>query len=272
MELSVSGQSHKQPEGSLELLTDEAFVIVKAAPRRSDKFGETVCCAGIDRQGNWVRLYPVSFRHLKEEQRFRRWDHIRYRWSKPKATKDDRSESRRVDPDSVLILKRLKEADHNPLVARCVVTSLDRELAEGRSLAMLKPEILRFWYEKNSPEEMQEREGVLKRLRAQDDLFKPEMSVIPQRACPYSFRYRYRCDDGEREGTCQDWETEQTFFRRLRDQASEQAALDWMIQKFGVEYPQKGMALAMGTHSRRRDQWLINGVIRLKEQPQLEML
>jgi hypothetical protein len=137
---------------------------------------------------------------------------------------------------------------------------------------MLKPEILRFWYEKNSPEQMHEREGVLSRLRAQDDLFKPGMSLIPQRACPYSFKYRYRCDDGEREGTCQDWETEQTFFRRLRDQASEQAALDWMIAKFGVEYPMKGMALAMGTHSRRKEQWLINGVIRLNNDPQLEML
>lgn len=109
-------------------------------------------------------------------------------------------------------------------------------------------------------------------LRAQDDLFKPSMSLIPQRSCPYSFKYRYRCDDGEREGTCQDWETEQTFFARLRDQASEQAALDWMVQKFGIEYPQKGMALAMGTHSRRREQWLINGVIRLNEEPQLPLL
>ena len=152
------------------------------------------------------------------------------------------------------------------------MTSLDQELAAGRTLAMLKPEIVRFWYEKNSPELMREREGVLAHLRAQDDLFKPDLSLIPQRACPYSFKYRYRCDEGEREGTCQDWETEQTFFARLRDQASEQAALDWMVQKFGVEYPQKGMALAMGTHPRRATQWLINGVIRLNEVPQLALL
>lgn len=75
-----------------------------------------------------------------------------------------------------------------------------------------------------------------------------------------------------RVGTCQDWETEQTFFARLRDAASEQAAIDWMIDKFGREYPEKGMALAMGTHRYRTDQWLINGVIRLNEEPQLTLL
>ena len=269
---SVAGQSQKQPEGTLELLTDEAFVIVKAAPRRSEKFGETVCCAGIDRQGKWVRLYPIAFRYLDGPQKFKRWDHIRYRWSKPRASNDVRSESRRVDPNSIEVLHPLKHSARNPLATRCAVTSLQRELEAGRSLALLKCEILDFWAEKNSDAVMRKNGGVLAQLRAQSDLFKRASSSIPLRSCPYSFKYRYRCDDGDREGTCQDWETEQTFFRRLHDQASEEAALEWMIHKFGIEYPQKGMALAMGTHRRWQEQWLINGVIRLDDQPQLEML
>jgi SulP family sulfate permease len=92
------------------------------------------------------------------------------------------------------------------------------------------------------------------------------------RSCPYVFKYHYRDDDGIHEGTCQDWETEQTYFARLRDQPSEEAALAWMVQKFGEEYPAKGMALAMGTHRYRPDQWLINGVIRLNDEPQLTLL
>jgi hypothetical protein len=269
---SVSGQSQKQPEGTLELLTDEAFILVKAAPRRSNKFGETVCCAGIDRYGNWVRLYPVAFRYLDGPQKFKRWDHIRYRWSKPKASNDVRSESRRVDPNSIEVLHPLKQSARNPLVARCAVTSLDGELKAGRSLALLKADIIDFWYERNSEAVMKERDDVLAQLRAQSDFFAPATSAIPLRSCPYSFKYRYRCEDGEREGTCQDWETEQTFFRQLHEQATEQAALDWMVEKFGVEYPQKGMALAMGTHRRWKDQWLINGVIRLNDEPQLGLL
>lgn len=57
MQGSTPTNSPKQPEGTLELLEDEAFILVKAAPRHSQTFGETVCCAGIDRNGAWVRLY-----------------------------------------------------------------------------------------------------------------------------------------------------------------------------------------------------------------------
>lgn len=259
-----------QPSGTLDLIEDEAFVLVKAAPRRSETFGETVCCAGLDRDGRWVRLYPVSFRLLTDAQKFTRWDHIKYRWARPKASKDTRSESRRVDPNSVEILRPLRVADRNPLIARVAVTSLAREAAEGRSLALLKAEILDFWYERRPQDEVAARDQLLVRLRAQSDMFAPEL--IPARTCPYIFKYRYRDDDKIHEGTCQDWETEQTFFARRRDQISEQAALDWMVRVFGEEYPQKGMALAMGTHRYRLHQWLINGVIRLDDDPQLPML
>ncbi|WP_157967193.1 hypothetical protein [Elioraea thermophila] len=40
---------------------------------------------------------------------------------------------------------------------------------------------------------------------------------------------------------------------------------------FKVEYPRRGMLLAMGTHSRFPDTWLINGVIRLNESAQANL-
>src|SRR5690606_28869260 len=131
-------------------------------------------------------------------------------------------ESRRVDPQSIEIMRPLKQADRNPLVARCVVTSLKREREGNRSLALLRPEILDFWYEKHTAGELAERDSVLSQLQAQGDMFSPAASLLPTRTCPYSFHYRYRDDDGEHVGTCQDWETEQTYFVRLRDQGSEQ--------------------------------------------------
>lgn len=264
-------QSGGQPEGTLELKTDYAIIIVKAAPRRSESFGETVCCAGIDQEGRWVRLYPVSFRQLLPGQKFGRWDRIRYRWSKPKATKDQRCESRRVDPNSIEIVGVLPEKYRDSTLNRSVVSSLRREHSEGRSLALLKPDILNFWYERKSDEDFRKEQGVLDQLNAQTDLFAPEIRLLPKRACPYVFKYKYRDEDGEHTGTCQDWETEQTFFARLRDQASEQAALDWVQQKFGDEYPRNGMALAMGTHRYRHEQWLINGVVRMNEVPQMDL-
>ncbi len=270
LELSTA-LSRQQPEGSLELVNDEAIIVVKAAPRHSQTYGETVCCAALDRDGHWVRLYPVSFRQLEDAQRFGRWDVVRYRWSKPKASKDTRTESRRVDPQSIEIIKQLRQSDRNPLLSRCAVSSLQKEREENRSLALLRVEILDFWYESQPLAEIQKREAALDNLRRQNDLFAPA-ALIPSRTCPYLFKYRYRDEDDIHVGTCQDWETEQTFFARLRDQESEQAALDWMLHKFGDEYPRRGMALAMGTHRYRADQWLINGVIRLNEEPQLSLL
>lgn len=263
--------SQPSPAGTLDLVEDEAFILVKAAPRPSETFGETVCCAGLDRDERWVRLYPVSFRQLGDAQKFGRWDHIRYRWARPKATKDTRTESRRVDPHSIEILRPLRVIDRNPLAARVAVTSLVKEAEAGRSLALLKVEVLDFWPERRPLADICEREQLLARLRSQQDLFASD-ALIPARTSPFRFKYRYRDDDGVHEGTCQDWETEQTFIARLRDQGSERAALDWMVRMFGEEYPKRGMALAMGTHRYRLHQWLINGVIRLDDQPQFNLL
>lgn len=261
--------AEKNLQSTHEHQSDQAYIIVKAAPRSSQKFGETVCIAGIDTSGNWVRLYPVSFRYLGEPQRFRRWDLVNYRWRRPTTTSDDRDESRRVDPDSIQISGQLPAKERNSFLDRVAVTSLKRERESGRSLALLRIEVLEFKCRKKSPDDLAKEMAIHKQLRDQSDLFVAEQ-IIPREACPYSFIYKYRDADGEHEGTCQDWETEATFFRR-RSETDEQRALAWMQNMFGAEYPKRGMALAMGTHRYRSDQWLINGVIRLNEETQASL-
>ena len=53
------------------------LVTVKAAPNPSERYGETVCVAGLrldlDNPG-WVRLYPINFRELENDSRFRKYD------------------------------------------------------------------------------------------------------------------------------------------------------------------------------------------------------
>lgn len=110
----------------------EAIVIVKAAPQVGHRHGETVCCAGIDLEGNWLRLYPISFRTLEDGQKFRRWDRIRFRWRRP--TDDMRSESRRVDQGSLQIVGALKESERAQFLSPMIVTSLNEERAARRSL------------------------------------------------------------------------------------------------------------------------------------------
>ena len=40
-------------------VTEEVVIIVKAVPQPSKRYGEMVCCAGVTRQGEWRRLYPI---------------------------------------------------------------------------------------------------------------------------------------------------------------------------------------------------------------------
>ncbi len=261
-----------RPSGTLEHVDGEAFVIVKAAPRVSRQYGATVCCAAIDRNGGWVRLYPVSFRYLEAKQKFRRWDYIRYRSRMPRATADRRSESRRVDDRSIEIVGSLSVSERGPLIHRTAVTSLKTESQAGRSLALLKMEVVDFRIDRRTDEEVGRELASRKAIREQSDMFQLSASVAPE-ASPFSFKYTYRDDDGLHTGTCQDWETEATFLRRRAEFQSEAKALDWMQDKFGSELPQKGIVLAMGTHKRRTEQWLINGIIQVKsDMPQHSLL
>ena len=261
----------QQLKGSLEHVEDEAFIIVKAAPRASNTYGETVCIAAIDHNGRWVRLYPVSFRQLEDAQKFGRWDRIRYRWRNPTASADRRPESRRVDQNSIEIIGKLRERDRQAFLNRAAVTSLRAELEAGRSLALLQCDIVDFWPERRTNDEITKQAQVYQNLRNQQDLFAIH-ELVPREACPYVFKYRYRDADGDHEGTCQDWETETTFLRRRSEMFSEAAALDWMKYKFGIEFPRGGMALAMGTHRWRASQWLINGVLRVHRTMQMSLL
>jgi len=190
-----------EPIGTLQHIDGEAFVIVKAAPRVSQQYGATVCCAAIDRNGAWVRLYPVSFRYLEERQKFGRWDRIRYRWRMPRAVADRRSESRRVDDRSIEIVGNLPVSERAPLIHRTAVTSLKAESEAGRSLALLKVEILDFRYERRSDEEVGRELSSRKAIREQGDMFELSKSVALE-ASPFSFKYTYRDDDGEHTGTC----------------------------------------------------------------------
>lgn len=241
----------------------EAIVLIKAAPVISSKNGETVCCAGLDLYGNWLRLYPVSFRVLDESKRFKRWDKVKFSWRRP--SNDTRLESRYVNNQSLEIVGRIKRSERTNFLEKSVVYSLRREFEQGKSLALLKPDIIDFKIQRKSEKTIREHQRGIDLFHAQDDMFIPRPSV-PVKTCPYEFKYRYKTEDGLREGTCQDWETEATFFN-WRNLYGEKKALEMMQAQFGENLPRKGLYFAMGTHSQYPETWLINGLIQL---PQLD--
>ena len=61
------------------------------------------------------------------------------------------------------------------------------------------------------------------------------------------------------------------FYNLKTKLGSADAALARMNQVFNVDYPRNGFVFALGTHSRRPDQWLLVGVIRLDEVKQMAL-
>src|SRR6188508_1270169 len=59
--------------------TQRVLITVKTYPTLSRKYGETVCTAGVREDGSWVRIYPVPFRRLNEEQQYKKYDWLEVR-------------------------------------------------------------------------------------------------------------------------------------------------------------------------------------------------
>lgn len=213
-------------------------------------------------------MYPVSFRVLDDGKKFKRWDRVKFKWRRP--SDDQRIESRHVDSQSLEIVGRMPDREKAPFLDKLIVSSLNEQREKDLSLALLKPEIEAFVIEQKSQQELDAEQARIEEFHRQDDMFIPR-PAIPQRACPYSFKYRYSTDDGAREGTCQDWETEATYFN-WRRQYGEQDALQRMRHQFGELLPERGLYFAMGTHSRWPETWLINGLIQLRQSQQASLI
>lgn len=88
----------------------EVLITVKAAPNPSAKAGETVCVAGLGlsrgrTEARWIRLYPINFRFLEQDQKFKKYDIIRVR-AVP-ATGDSRVESWQPDMSTMVVIDHL---------------------------------------------------------------------------------------------------------------------------------------------------------------------
>lgn len=79
-------------------------ILVKAFPQPSKKHEETVCCAGVTEDGQqMLRLFPIRFRRLPQEQQFDRFDLVEVLATR---ASDPRPESYRVDEGSIQLIER----------------------------------------------------------------------------------------------------------------------------------------------------------------------
>lgn len=110
-QLPIFGQPTEPPAKPVsdQSVTLRILVTVKAAPNPSDKYGETVCVAGLSldpARPGWIRLYPINFRELGSRETFKKYDIITVK-AVP-ARQDSRRESWRPQMPTLEVTGHLK--------------------------------------------------------------------------------------------------------------------------------------------------------------------
>ncbi len=245
---------------------EKVLVLVKALPHAGKRHGETVCCAGITASGEWRRQYPIHFRKLQNS--FFRWNWIEYDWVKPKAD-ERRKESRRVQEDTIRVAGKMPERERALFLNKILMPSSKAAASRGDTLALIRPRQSEFYWEEKSDTELASERAAYQAAAKQFSLFDQQLAALTP--CSYAFKFKYSTEDGTKHtATCDDWETTAMFYR-FRKQYGPERALIEMDRCFNQTYPTKGMAFAMGTHSRFPDVWLLVGVIRLDRVAQLSL-
>lgn len=243
---------------------EKCLILIKALPHAA-ALGETVCCAGVTENRQWCRQYPVYFRSL--DTKFQRWNWIEYEWRKPRD--DKRKESRRVQEDTINVVGKMRTKERANFLGPLVLPSTREAAARGMTLTMIRPRNLRFSYRRKSEEQIKKEKRAYETVASQGSFFDQELTALEP--CPFTFAYEYNDEENfAHRHECGDWEVSATFFN-WRKRYGEEKALSEVERTFGEKLPESGMVFGMGTHSRRPEQWLLVGVIRLDETNQVSL-
>lgn len=234
--------------------TRRMLIIGKTYPTPSRKSIEAVCTAAIDEDGRLLRLYPIPFRHLKEERQFKLFSLISARIEKNR--KDPRKESYRIDADSIKILEQIEPQNKQERwkwIGKGVVKGHepDRIHESGASLAIIRAKWRDLIWEEQAEKTWSA--GELASLR-QQDLFVPQHHDLLEKV-PWHIKLRYHCADGPscrgHEQTIFSWHVNWRFLKAKRTSS------DHELAKADVEE-----ALRRGYLREDRELYLLIGTMR----------
>ena len=178
---------------------------------------EVSCTAAITEDGEWIRLFPIPYRFLTSDRRFRKYQWIEVNM---RRSSDPRPESYEIDADSLQVLTEPIPTKNQwqqrkdilfPLKAHCLCClERTRRIDRSPTLGLFKPQQINgLAIEEDdpdwSPDEME-------RL-SQYSLFE-DAPYSPLEKIPFKFFYRFRCEDDSCKGhriSCTDWEMGQSY-------------------------------------------------------------
>lgn len=250
------------------------LILCKTYPSPSGKHTETSCVAGMEENGNLIRLFPVPFRLIAKDQQFKKWQWVEAKIEK--APKDRRPESHVIKVDTIRsgkdVMPNGEWAERRVLLDRTkLFTAFDEidteRVANDKSLALLKPsrvvglDISPVSNPNWTNQELTKLEQEQKQAGLFENDDKPNIRKL--RKLPYDFYYRYECDTAEGvkgyRHKIVDWEAGALYWRCVQTLGNswEPAFRD----KLEKELPSKDLMFLMGNIHRFQDQWLIISLI-----------
>jgi hypothetical protein len=251
----------------------KVLILCKTYPSPSTKYSETSCVAGLTEQGELIRLFPVPFRLISDEQQFRKWQWIEMRIQKARA--DHRPESHHVFIDTINATSEPMQAGKKGWPLRMAL--LDKaprfnsyeameqaRLSTGLTLSMLKPSRITSLEIKATKEADWSNEELAKLagMQHQDGLFDEDTATKDLKLLeklPFDFYYHCEFDvDGKIETKrikLVDWEIG-ALYRNLHRQHGTSGWEEPFRDKYEKELPSRDLLIMMGTVHRFPDQWL----------------
>jgi hypothetical protein len=238
------------------------FILVKTYPTISEKYSELVCTAGVLEDGTWIRLYPMPFRLLNDDQKYPKYTWIEV--NTERNTSDFRAESFRPDITTMVVEPKPSKANWDErrriiFKNKSVYTNLQALISEAKSsaktsLAIFKPtKILGFVIEPDNRDWDSKKLASLQSQSQQLNLFKTleeieeEFRVVQK--IPYKFSYQFEDDSGKRSKMMiEDWEIGMLYLHCLwRANNNETDAIAKVKEKYHDSFLKRDLYFFLGT-------------------------
>jgi hypothetical protein len=251
------------------MVKQRILIAVKTYPTLSEKYRELACTAGFREDGSWIRLYPIPFRLLEQEKRYKKYQWIEADIVKNKG--DPRPESFKViNTDAITLQEQVSTGQNWAERKRLILekNTIYKDLKEiinkahkdELSLVIFKPTSIEdFIVDKAEPEWSEDKlKKVLDDLK-QKNLFDnvqdiADFKIIPK--LPYKFKYKFKdCNGKSSSLMIEDWEIGQLYWNCVESYGKQNAVQKVKEKYFDDFAKKKDLYLFLGTtrewHARR---------------------
>jgi len=238
------------------LVQKKVFIVGKTYPNPSKRYRETTCIGGITDNGEWIRLYPVPFRHMNDQYKFRKYDWITV---DAKNDKDvwNRRESHKIVYTTIKIVEHVNAGSdknwekRNAIILPLLDENLEKLMEvrdnEHKSMGMIKVT------KDNFNEIYTEERGIESDVdQITIDTIQKTLNggtISPLEIFPFKFKLDFYCCGEKCNGhkiSCFDWEMLE-LYRNMRKKYDSDIAVNKVKEKIEWMFDQRDVYLMLGT-------------------------